>query len=85
MAREPSPPSPTASSICDALGRSAIADRLGVQATAVSNASVAGTFPASWFTALRAMCSEAGLVCPESLFRFKATSAPDATEQQGAA
>lgn len=59
-----------ASDICDALGRKAIADRIGVGLTAVSNASVDGGFPAKWFAVLREMCAEVGIECPERLFNF---------------
>lgn len=65
----------TASDICDALGRKAIADRIGVGLTAVSNASADGGFPAKWFAVLREMCAECGLDCPEHLFNFVRPSA----------
>jgi hypothetical protein len=60
----------TAATICDMIGRKAIADRVGVKLAAVSNASTEGMFPAKWFAAIKSMCGEAGIDCPESLFRF---------------
>ena len=71
---------PTAADICDALGRKAIAERIGVGLTAVSNASVLGQFPAYWYLAIREMCAESGLPCPDAMFSFVPSGAeqPDA-------
>lgn len=60
----------TASAICDALGRRNIAARLDRKVTAVSNAATEGVFPSSWYLAIREMCAEAGIDCPEHLFSF---------------
>lgn len=57
--------------ICDALGRKTVAERLGVRPTAVSNAVTDGRFPARWFPVVRGMCEERGLDCPENAFNFK--------------
>lgn len=76
----------TASVICDALGRKAIADACGVGLTAVSNASVENRFPAKWFRVVRSMCDAVGQGCPEDLFSFiESAAAHDAHgQQQGA-
>lgn len=60
----------TASAICDALGRRNIAARLDRKVTAVSNAAAGGVFPSSWYLAIREMCAEAMIDCPEHLFSF---------------
>ena len=57
--------------ICDNLGRKNIAERLGVGPTSVSNASVAGVFPASWYLVVKEMCDEVGIECPVESFSFK--------------
>ena len=59
------------SDMCDQLGRKRIADSIGVRVTAVSNASVDGAFPASWFNVIDALCDEAGIKLSRSLFNFK--------------
>lgn len=74
------PTYPTASSICDALGRRAIAERIGVGITAVSNASVEGVFSATWYDTIYGMCQDAGIDCPRDLFKWKRA----AVEAQGA-
>lgn len=61
----------TASDICDRLGRARLAAALGVGRTAVSNAAVAGRFPASWFMVIAGLCAESGLPCPDAVFAFK--------------
>ncbi len=67
----------TVSTICDALGRKAVARRIGVGVTAVSNACTDNMFPAKWFAAVRQMCSEKEMDCPEVLFSFlPASTAP---------
>jgi len=66
----------TVSAICDTLGRKAIADRLGVGTTAVSNASVDGRFPAAWYLGIVSMCDAAGLHCPIMLFNWRGQDRP---------
>lgn len=61
---------PTVSDICDAIGRSTIASAVGVGLTAVSNAAVAGKFPAKWFPIIRKLCVDAGISCDEQHFSF---------------
>lgn len=61
---------PTASSICDKVGRANIAAAVRVGATAVSNAAVDNRFPARWFFAVKELCDQAGIDCPEHLFSF---------------
>lgn len=60
----------TVSEICDALGRKAVAARVGRSIQAVSNAATDGVFPASWYLAVKSMCGDAGIGCPEHLFSF---------------
>lgn len=50
--------------------RSAMAARLGVGLTAISNGVVAGKFPASWFAVLKQLADEVGCECPLCLFAF---------------
>ena len=66
----------TASDICDALGRKIIAQKLGVGITAVSNASVQGRFSARWYVAIKSLCADAGIDCPDELFSFIHVGAP---------
>ncbi|WP_323008964.1 hypothetical protein [Paracoccus sp. (in: a-proteobacteria)] len=61
---------PTATDICDRLGRTAIANAVGVGLTAVSNAAVDNRFPARWFFAVKSLCEKSGIDCPEELFSF---------------
>lgn len=61
----------TVADICDRLGRKVIAERVGVGVTAVSNASVEGKFASAWFLAIKGMCDDIGIPCPERLFKFK--------------
>lgn len=61
----------TTSHIADALGRKKIADALGVGLTAVSNAVVRGSFPASWFVAVSKLARDANVECPPHLFQMK--------------
>lgn len=69
------------SQICDAIGREAIMQRLGVGKTAVSNAVTAGKMPASWYVTVSEICREKDVECPVEAFTFKAV---DQT-QEGAA
>lgn len=64
----------TVSTICDTLGRRAIADRVGVGLTTVSNAATSNCFPAKWYILIKAMCDEEGIECPMYLFSFVASS-----------
>lgn len=61
---------PTVTDICDKVGRQAIASAVGVGLTAVSNAAVENCFPARWFYAVRGLCRDANVECPETLFSF---------------
>lgn len=61
----------TAAGIIDAIGRATLAKHLNVKLTAISNAYVAGSFPASWFGETEALCRAAGIECPRRLFRFR--------------
>jgi hypothetical protein len=59
------------SKICDTIERKNIAEAVGVNLTAVSNAAVSGTFPASWFDAVEKLCISKEIQCPRNLFNFK--------------
>lgn len=59
------------SSICEAIGRGVLADRLGVGRQAISNAVTEGSFPASWYAIIKDECDRTGTKCPRRLFRFK--------------
>lgn len=62
--------SPSVAVICDAIGRAVIAKAVGRGITAVSNAVTEGRFPASWYVAVKSLCEERSLACPEELFSF---------------
>lgn len=51
-----------------------MSESLGVGATAVSNSVVSGKFPPSWFVVMQALCKDAGIECPPSLFGMKSTN-----------
>lgn len=58
--------------IVKTLGARAIADRLGVTRSAVSNAAMANQFPASWYLVVCDLCDEHDMgEPPYSLFGFK--------------
>ncbi|MBU2868972.1 helix-turn-helix domain containing protein [Pacificibacter marinus] len=75
----------TAFDLANAIGRKKIADTLGVGMTAVSNAVVRGSFPASWFLAIQSLSEDLGLEFeyPPELFNMRmAENKPDdATDQ----
>ncbi len=50
-----------------------MSEALGVGATAISNSVVSGKFPPSWFVVMQALCKDAGIECPPSLFGMKST------------
>lgn len=54
--------------IANVIGRKAIAEAVGVQATAVSNAIVRGKFPPAWFIAVQGLAQAAGIDCPPCIF-----------------
>jgi len=60
------------SQICEVIGRSVLAGRLGVGRQAVSNAVADGQFPACWYIIVKKECEQRRLDCPRELFRFKA-------------
>jgi hypothetical protein len=60
----------TAETICDAIGRKVIAEKIGTSLSAVSNASVAKRFPARWYPGIRELCADAGISCPDEAFNF---------------
>jgi hypothetical protein len=76
----------TAFDLANAIGRKKIADTLGVGMTAVSNAVVRGSFPASWFLAIQSLSEDLGLEFeykPELFNMRMAENKPDdATDQR---
>lgn len=62
---------PTSTSeICDTVGRAAIASAVRVGMSQVSNAVSENRFPARWYFAVKKLCEQAGISCPEHLFSF---------------
>jgi len=57
--------------ITDTLGRTNIADMLGVSRSAVSMALARGSFPASWYVTIKSACDAKNVDCPETAFNFK--------------
>ncbi len=74
----------TALEICDALGRKPMAEALGVGVTTISNAAVAGVFPAKWYRVVRAMCREVGCECPDDVFNFAPIRLPKSKQSPNA-
>jgi hypothetical protein len=70
----------SASSLANKLGRNKIASAVGVGLTAVSNATVSGKFPSSWFEIIEALCVSVGEDCPRKIFNFKT---PSKSPQEG--
>lgn len=68
----------TAKDICDLLGRQNIAKVVRVGPPQVSNAAQSGVFPARWYLAIKRLCVEAGISCPERLFTFVSIDIPPA-------
>lgn len=60
-----------AADLADRVGRREIADAVGVGLTAVSNAVVRGSFPSSWFFAVKSICDSKDIECPPALFSMK--------------
>ncbi len=73
-----------AKTICDAIGRKAIADHIGASLTAVSNASTEGKFPARWYRGIRDLCAGAGIPCPDDAFNFIRPINPNAPTEDAA-
>lgn len=61
----------TALEFADRIGRRAMADALNVGLTAVSNNVVKGSYPSSWYLALKRLADDAAVECPPALFRMK--------------
>lgn len=57
--------------IAESIGRVRLAEALGVGVTAVSNAVVAGKFPAAWYVCVNELCSKVEQECPPRLFGMK--------------
>lgn len=57
--------------ICEVIGRSVLARRLGVGRQAISNAVADGQFPACWYIIVKKECDQCQLDCPRELFRLK--------------
>lgn len=67
----------TARDLTDAIGRTTLADTVGVGLTAVSNAVVRGYFPSSWFVAVKSLADAQGVACPPKLFKMRPITSPD--------
>lgn len=66
----------TVSELADRIGRKQIASAAGVGLTAVSNAVVRGSFPATWFIVVSDLARVAGIDCPPHLFNMVARDNP---------
>ena len=71
------------SHICDEIGTAALMRALGVGRGAISNARVAGKFPARWYLVVRQECAERGIECSPSLFNFVEGGADDCGRADG--
>lgn len=61
-----------AQAIADKIGKTTIAERIGVSVDAVSvSLKRGGGFPSGWFPAVRDLCADHGLDCPEGAFNWK--------------
>lgn len=70
----------TVQTLIDAVGRDALAARLNVTQSAVSNALARGKMPASWYRTVKEMTDAAGAECPLVLFNWKSpVAAPGAS------
>lgn len=58
----------TSEQFATAIGRRAIAKAVGVLPTAVSNAVVRGTFPASWYYACQKLAEQKNVPFPAEMF-----------------
>lgn len=67
----------TVADICSKIGRSELAECVGVGATAISNAVVSNAFPAKWYLVVRLLCDREQIECPECLFTFVAAPKDD--------
>jgi hypothetical protein len=56
--------------VVKAIGRGKLADALRVGRPAISNALRQGVFPARWYRVVKSLADEAGVECPDSLFRW---------------
>ena len=60
----------SAEQVAERLGRAKIGSAVGVGLTAVSNAVVAGLFPASWYDDMDRLGRDTGVEVPRSVFRW---------------
>ena len=74
----------TVRTITDALGSVAIQERLGVTEFSIRHARREGSFAASWYAAMKAMCDEAGVDCPMSAFNWKTSEPASPSEASNA-
>lgn len=71
----------TSEQLINQIGRDKISRRIGVGLTAVSNAAVKGSIPASWYEVIRDECDRLGVDCPTYLFSFKRGTQPAPNER----
>lgn len=75
----------TVHSITDAIPADAICKRFGVKPRTIRLARENGTFAASWYLGMKALCKEHGLDCPDSLFNFRSPSSGAASSEPATA
>lgn len=73
----------TVASLFQSLGRKRIALKTGFSQQVLSRALVDNIMPAGWYPAIRDICDEADIECPEHLFRW-ASVKPDEHENPAA-
>jgi sialic acid synthase SpsE len=61
----------TARKIINELGRASVGEAVGLGEKSISRAAVDGSFPASWYAALKKLCDQNGIECPVSAFNMR--------------
>lgn len=71
-----------AQALADKIGKTAIAETLGVTSDAVAVSLRRGRFPSAWYPAVRDLCAARGVDCPEGAFNWRLpSSAPHGADQ----
>lgn len=68
--------------IVSQLGDEAITRELGVSIHSVRAAKRERVFPASWYAAVKRLCDEAGIDCPEDAFNFRSPTSDAPSERK---
>ena len=63
----------TVSELFTLLGRAEITAKTGIGPQVLSRAAVANIMPCGWYPAMRDLCAEIDVECPERLFRWTTT------------